>query len=271
MTDLTDAVTRHYTGEAMAERVLAAAEAAGVSEYTAAALAPADEFHIGGLAATRALATLAGVEPGADVLDLGPGLGGPARILAAEYGCRVTGIDLTPEFVRSASVLARACSLDEMVSFEVGDATDLRFPDGAFDLTWSQHVVMNIRDRAAFAASASRVTRAGGTFAFFDILRGDPGPLTYPMPWATDESASFLATVPETDAYLRAAGFEQVTLRDATGDFLPLLPRMIAGAHTPFGLSIVIGPEIAETLGHVHEAASAGRLRFVQGVYRKPA
>uniref|UniRef100_UPI002ADE0816 class I SAM-dependent methyltransferase n=1 Tax=Tepidiforma sp. TaxID=2682230 RepID=UPI002ADE0816 len=189
------AVLAHYHREGLAERILAAARQQGIDPLTPAALAPADHFHSYGLRATRDLATAAGLQPGQHVLDLGCGIGGPARTIAAEFGCRLTGIDLSPEFIRTARILAEACGLAHQCEFHVANALQLPFPDASFDAVITQHVAMNIADRARFWSEARRVLRPGGTLALFDIIRGpNPEPLQYPVPWASEPAISHLLT-----------------------------------------------------------------------------
>ncbi|MGH2631864.1 MAG: class I SAM-dependent methyltransferase [Tepidiformaceae bacterium] len=272
MGDTNEAVEQHYSGERLAERIIEAARAAGIEPLTATAIAPADEFHTGGLRSTRELAELADFRPGISVLDIGSGLGGPSRVLAAEFGCRVTALDLTPEFVRSGRLLSAKCGLEARVTHVQGDALDLPFPDAHFDAAWTQHVVMNIRDRASLYRETARVLKPGGTFAFFDILKGTAAELDYPLPWADDASISFLYTADETRAFLNEAGFEEVAWVDATEQYLPMLSVQTTGqAASELSLRIVLGdglgPKLANTVGAVRD----GRLIFVRALFRKPA
>jgi ubiquinone/menaquinone biosynthesis C-methylase UbiE len=271
VTETPGAVERYYTGQQLAERILKAAEEAGVSPITPAALAPADEFHTGGLRATRDLARLAGIGPGAHVLDIGSGIGGPARILASEFGCRVTGIDLTHEFVRSAAVLTERCGLADRVTFQEGNALNMPFADQTFDVAWTQHVVMNIEDRAGLYREARRVLEPGGILAFFDILRGNDGDLDYPLPWANEASINFLYTPHETRAFLKAAGFEEQLWIDASAEYRPVLEgQAVAQTSSPLNLRVVLGDEMPEKIRHVGAAGADGRLVYVQGIFRRP-
>src|SRR5512140_2157700 len=208
MKDDSGAISRRYGGEHLAERILAAAREAGVDPVTPAGLALGDQFHTGGIRSTRELAALAGLTVDQEVLDIGCGLGGPARTLAAEFGCRVTGIDLTPEFIRSARLLTDACGLSDRVTFVEGNALAMPFDDGSFDVAWTQHAAMNIEDRATLYSEIGRVLKPGGILAFFDILAGSGLPLDYPLPWADDPSICFVYTTEQTRAFLEAAGFE---------------------------------------------------------------
>jgi len=271
MDDTGTAVAQHYSGERYAERIIDAARSAGIDTLTATNIAPADEFHTGGLRSTRELAELAGFRPGISVLDIGCGLGGPSRVLAAEFGCHVTGLDLTPEFIRSGQILTEKCGLGSRVTFVEGNALDMPFPDAHFDAAWTQHVVMNIRDRATLYSETFRVLKPGGAFAFFDILKGTGPEVDYPMPWADDASLSFLFTEAETRQFLKDAGFEEVAWVDATEHYLPMMLHQATGqAASELSLRIVLGDGLGPKLANTVAAVRAGRLVFARALYRKP-
>lgn len=179
-------------------------------------IAPFAEFHTLGPRATSALADLAGIAAGEEVLDVGCGIGGPVRHLASEYGARATGIDLTPEFVEAAIELNRRAGLD--IPIRVASALDLPFDDASFDVVWTQHVSMNIEDKAGLYAELRRVVRPGGRLAFFDVVAGPVQPIHFPVPWADDASISFLVSADETRALVEAAGFAPREWHDRTDD-----------------------------------------------------
>lgn len=207
-----------------------ALDAAGMDRATLrpADLAPVDEFHIRGRAASVEI--IAALDLGADshVLDLGSGLGGPARTLAELTGCRVTGVDLTPEFCEVATALSEWTGLSDRTHFRVGDATATGLPDAAVDAAVTVHVAMNISDKPALYAEAFRVLRPGGRFVVYDVLQGEGGEVRYPVPWAMDSSTSFLATTEDMRALLPAAGFEVVSEVDSTDQSLVWFKEMRA-------------------------------------------
>jgi SAM-dependent methyltransferase len=170
-------------------------------------LAPLEEFHTGGRQATIDLAARMGLRPGLRLLDVGCGIGGAARYLALKHGCRVTGIDLTEEYVAVAEALTRRVGLGGTVSFCQGSALALPFADDDFDGAYMLHVGMNVPDKAALFTGVRRVLRHGSVFGVYDVMRLAPGALDFPLPWASGPEASF---VEEPAAYRRAlaaAGF----------------------------------------------------------------
>jgi ubiquinone/menaquinone biosynthesis C-methylase UbiE len=212
-----DDVSRHYSRGNLLPRLNAAlaADGADPDQPTADALAPYDHFHGRGLEATIELADLMPARAGDHVLDIGSGIGGPARYIATRFNCRVTGIDLTPEFCDVARHLTRLAGLDDRVRFEAGDALAMPFADGTFSGAYSINVAMNIADKAAFYREIRRVLVAGGWLVLAEIATTDAGPLDYPTPWASTAATSFLATADDTRAGLLDAGFDVVQIRDS--------------------------------------------------------
>lgn len=177
-------------------------------ELTPEELAPFDQFHAGGLVATEELSELLSIRASTKILDVGSGLGGPSRYLAYRFGCHVTGIDLSPNYCRVAERIARLMGLEDKVSYCNEDALDIPFSDGTFDIVWTQHTVMNIADREALYKEVARVLRPCGYFAMYDVVQTAPGPLQFPLPWASTSQFSHLLTATETLTLLNKGGFE---------------------------------------------------------------
>src|ERR1700758_3876443 len=172
MTDTTIKVREHYGATGLTDRIKSALGtiAPEGQTLTIAQLAPLDQFHTRGMLATAELAEAAGIEPSTRVLDLGCGIGGPARYLAATFGCPVTGVDLSPAFIDAAAYLTSRCGLQDHVRFQVGNALRLPFEDASFDTVFLQHVAMNIDERPALYAEVHRVLTAGGQLATYDLV-----------------------------------------------------------------------------------------------------
>lgn len=204
---------RYYEGPDLSGRVLEALEEAGrpVDRVDSDDLAQLDEFHALGRPATLALARLAAIEEGERVLDVGAGIGGPARVLARHFGAEVTGLDATKRFCDLNRALCERSGLAERIGVVQGDARDLPFDDDSFDVAWSQAVWQNIDDKARVAEEVHRVLRPGGRFALFEIAAGSGGDLRYPVPWADNADQSFLITAEETRRLLARAGFAEIS------------------------------------------------------------
>jgi ubiquinone/menaquinone biosynthesis C-methylase UbiE len=218
---MTDHVARHYSeNPELAGLIKQKLRSAGkdVDKLTTADLAIVDEFHIRGRKATLELARQMNLKAHSYVLDIGSGLGGPARTLAETYGCRVTGIDLTQAFCNAATAMSEWVGLSKRVSFRQGDANNLPFADEQFDAAMTIHVAMNIAAKDKMYAEARRVTRPGGIFAVYDILQGEGGDVLYPAPWARDPSISHLATPDKMKSLLTGAGFNLVDVQDSTDE-----------------------------------------------------
>ena len=207
-------VSTHYSRGALLSRLNEALTADGVDpdHLSMEALAPYDQFHGRGLEATLEIAGLMQAGPADHILDIGSGIGGPARYFANRFGCRVTGIDLTPEFCEVARHLTRLLDLKDKVKFEVGDALAMRFADAGFDGAYSMNVSMNIADKSAFYREVHRVLKPGAWLVLSEVAKGEGGELDYPTPWAASARTSFLSTPEETRRGLLEAGFDVIRL-----------------------------------------------------------
>jgi SAM-dependent methyltransferase len=261
MTNTNTKVREHYNPTGLTERIKSALAAVAPEgqTLTVAQLAPLDQFHVRGILATTELASAAGIEPSTRVLDLGCGIGGPARSLAATFGCKVTGVDLSPSFIDAASYLTERCGLSDRVTFQVGDATHLPFEDGAFDSVFLQHVAMNVEDRAALYGEVHRVLTTGGRFATYDLVLRDAG-VVYPVPWARDASTSFLLSEGNTRTALDHAGFQAVVWRDDTQTALDWFKAIAASSPSGLNLGVVMGPEFAAVTGNLARNIRENRL-----------
>lgn len=279
MDDLATITRDHYQSAVTDEAALLAkvddlVDAMGEGPKSAAQLAGLDQFHVGGLAATADFAQRIGIKAGSDVLDAGCGLGGPARYLAETYGCRVTGVDLTPSYVAMANRLTQRAGLTHLVQCRVGDLTQLDLGDATFDLVWTQHVAMNIRDRHALYMSLRRVTKADGRLAFYDALATDgQHEVIYPTPWAQSAEMSTVLTEADTRDVLATCGFAVTRWDDVSNEAQDWLAQQRAGGSASSGPTVpgggaglVIGPRIAEMAGNFFRNLTEGRLRLVMAV-----
>lgn len=228
---MVDNVVSHYaSGGNLTKAIAESLRKAGkeIDRLTTADLATVDEFHIRGRHATLELARSLNLSSNSHVLDIGSGLGGPARTLVEAYGCRVTGIDLTPAFCDAAATLSSWVGLSDHVDFRQGDATSLPFADGEFDAAMTIHVAMNIARKDKVYAEAKRVLRPGARFAVYDVLQGEGGDVLFPVPWARERCISHLATPDEMQSLLTGAGFKVVEMQDSTDEGLRWFEAMAA-------------------------------------------
>lgn len=269
------AIQDQYGQKDLGDRIISALERAGKEIKTHTDTSTFDEFHIRGVEATLEIARLAELEHGLTVLDLGSGIGGPARTIAAVYGCHVTGIDLVDEYVRAADMLTTMLGLGDRVTFRKGDMTDLPFDDGSFDRAFTIHTQMNVRDKAKLFDEASRVLGPRGRFALYEICAGPNSPPRFPVPWANDPSISFLVTPDELRDMLDRAGFSELEWRDVSAQSLEWFRSEMekhssapADAPPPLGLNLIMGPTFMEKLGNVFKNLQEDRIRVVMGVFR---
>jgi SAM-dependent methyltransferase len=259
----------HWEREQLAESILASLSAAGknLDALTVDDLAITDQFHGGGKPATTRLARLFGAAPGQRVLDVGGGLGGPARTLAMEYGCRVTVIDLTESFVRAARVLTTRLGLDDRVSHHVGDALGLEFDAGAFDVVWTQNSGMNIADKARLYAGFHRVLRPGGRLALQEPMAGPVQPPIFPLMWATDPAQNFLRPPDEMRALIAAAGFAERAWEDVTAETAAPATAESIPAHS--AQRLIMGDALDAIIRANHRNRAEGRMVSIQAVFER--
>ena len=216
VTSIEERVAQHYAQRDVDRSILDALRALGkdIDRLTPSDLASVDEFHVGGREATIEFAAQLKITPDMHILDIGCGLGGAARYVAETRGCRVTGIDLTADYVRAAEVLTRRVGLSHRVSFRHGSALSLPFGPATFDGAYMMYVGMNVADKPRLFAEARRVLKTGGVFAIYDVMLTGVGEPTFPLPCAAGAETSFIAGPGEYLRGLEAAGFEVCGARD---------------------------------------------------------
>jgi ubiquinone/menaquinone biosynthesis C-methylase UbiE len=271
-------VVAHYDAGGLLAGIEAGLAELGTStqDVTVEDLGPVDEFHIGGRVATSELCERMGLRAQDHLLDVGCGIGGTARFVAATLGCRVTGVDLSPDYVAVAEQLTEWTGLAGRVRYEQASALDLPFADGTFDGAVQIHVGMNIEDKAAMFAEVCRVLRPGARFGLYDVMRLGEAEPTYPVPWAADAATSFLAAPDDYRAALEAAGFAIEGWRDRREFAVEFFAAMRArtaerGGPPPLGLHVLIGPEAPTRIANMVDALAAGIVAPVEVVCSVPS
>ncbi|WP_127902678.1 class I SAM-dependent methyltransferase [Solirhodobacter olei] len=268
------AIAAYYARAGLEDAIRAGlARLEGAEGSAAEKLGAVDEFHMGGRPATQALAEAMGLAPGALVLDVGCGIGGTARHLAAACGARVEGVDLTPDFIAVGQALTAELGMADRVHLQIANATALPFAPESFDAAVMLHVGMNIPDKAGVFAGVARALKPGGIFAVYDVMRGGPGELSFPVPWAGNPQVSFLTSPAGYRTALKAAGFtvegEENRAEMALAMFRKMRARMAEAGPPPLGLHLLMGPDAPVKLANMIAALEAGLVAPVQIIARK--
>lgn len=271
-------IAQHYEIDGLLDRILGALAATGIDLTTLRAqdLESVDEFHIGGVAATAELLDQIELFPDQQLLDVGSGIGGPARFVASRSGVRVTGIDLTASYVAIATRLSAMTGLAGLTNFVLGSALAMPFPDRSFDAAMILHVGMNLADKGKLMSEVARILRPGGTFAVYDVMRLKDGELAFPLPWSSMPSTSFVETPETYRAAAKAAGFEVRAERSrgafAMEFFATVRARVeaakAAGETPPPGVGLVMGGDAPSKIANVIAALQAGILAPTEMILR---
>ena len=269
-------ISAHYSRGNLLSRLNAALTEDGVDpdHLSMEALAPYDQFHGRGLEATVEMAGLMQAGPADHILDVGSGIGGPARYFANRFGCRVTGIDLTPEFCEVAGHLTRLLDLEDRIAFEVGDALAMPFADASFDGAYSMNVSMNIADKGRLYREIHRVLKPGAWLVLSELAKGEGGDLDYPTPWARSAGTSFLSTQEETRHGLVETGFDVIRMHSTLDKALAFGTRSRAmverGEKPPHRAVMLIHGEIAtQAMGNTSRGLSEGKIVPIEVLSRK--
>ena len=271
-----NAVSEHYLHGSLIKAIESAISQLGktVDTVTIEDLAPVDEFHIGGRPATEHFLGQLSFTEQDHVLDVGCGLGGASRFVASRYKSRVTGIDLTKEYIDTGRVLCSWVGLDEYITLQLGSALSMPFQDEAFDGSYMMHVGMNIEDKAQLFSEICRIQRPESYFGVYDVMRLKEGDLNYPVPWATDSTTSKLVTPEQYKQALKDAGFEVVKENnryDFALDFFKQLSAKTesAGGPPPLGLHTLMKESSTEKIKNMIKNISEGYIAPVEIVARK--
>jgi ubiquinone/menaquinone biosynthesis C-methylase UbiE len=270
-------VEDHYARQDLELAILKALDQAGINldQLKSEDLSAIDQFHIGGRKATLELARQLELDETMQVLDIGSGLGGASRCLAVEFGCQVTGIDLSDDYCRVASTLARRLGLDSRVSYRCGNALDMPFEDGFFDVLWTQHASMNISDKAGLYAEMWRVTKPGGILAIYDVLAGEGGPVHFPVPWARESGTSFLISPQQLRQRLEESGFETLSWQDNTEKarswFQHMSAKITRDGLPPLGIHLLLGEDFQLMAQNQVRNLEEKRIALIETIVKRPS
>ncbi|SDL78781.1 class I SAM-dependent methyltransferase [Aliiruegeria lutimaris] len=270
-------ISDHWGKGDVFSRIVGAMRSAGIDRETVTIeqLAPVDHFHARGFPATRELADALPIEAGYRIVDIGCGLGGPARYLADRFQCHVDGIDITEPFVVAANKLTELVGMQHAVRFRHGDGQNLPYADETFHGAYTQHVTMNVPDRGAFFREACRVLKPGAFFALTEHGLGEIGQPHHPLPWSEDGSGAYLMRPSETVEVLEQEGFSDITVTNTGDKYLQGYNQAIklaeSGELPAFGSHILLGKLAPQIVRNAARNIKEGRTHPVQIICRKPA
>ncbi len=270
-------VQAHYTKENMADKIFSTLSESGVdiNNLTREDIASYEEFHIGGREATRLLAEYASIQSEKSVLDIGCGIGGPARTLAAEFSCTVTGLDLTEEFVKTAQIISDKLSMSDEVNFLQGSGTELPFDDNSFSAVWTQHMTMNVERKDLLFSEISRVLKPNGKYVFHEVIKGDEVELLFPVLWASDRKGSHLIPDKQFCDLINSTGLTQVKIKNHTDLALLFFEQMQKSSQesseTKTSIRSFLNKDFPERAKNVYQNLKEGRIKTLMGVFEKSA
>jgi ubiquinone/menaquinone biosynthesis C-methylase UbiE len=275
MENFNSPVEKHYTRDGLFEIIVQKLKENGLEkdQITRNDISVVDEFHIRGSQATQELVNEAGFSKDIKVLDVGCGIGGPARMIADEFGCKVTGVDLTEEFIRTANLLSELVGLKDLTEFICADATKLPLNDESFDIVWTQHAQMNIKEKKKLYSEIYRVLKKGGKFIYYDIFSIGNEPLHFPLPWAEESSISSLITIPDYQELLEQIGFKEISRKDQTensANFIKEMFTKVAKEGPPkMGLNLLMKETSIEKLKNILRNITENKMAVQNGIFEK--
>jgi len=268
-------VVKHYSRSDLFETIIQKLRDSGIErdKITQKDISAVDEFHIRGAEATHELITESGINKDSKILDVGCGIGGPARMIAFETGCKVTGIDLTVDFIRTAKLLSELVGMDDLTEFICADATKLPFNDESFDIVWTQHAQMNIKEKDKLYSEIFRVLKKGGKFIYYDIFSAGNEPLYYPLPWAEESTISHLIEVQEYADLIKETGFKEIKTTDKTersiNFFRETFDRLVKEGPPKVGLNLLMKETAVEKLKNLLRNLTENKAAVQSGIYQK--
>lgn len=275
MQNFKNSVIYQYTRENIYETIVQRLHEQGVekNKITREHISSVDEFHIKGAEVSLEMAKEAELSKELKVLDVGCGIGGPARMIADVFGCSVTGVDLTNEFIRTASLLSQLVGLSGKTEFIIADATELPFEDNTFDVVWTQHAQMNIEEKEKLYSEIHRVLKREGRFIYYDIFSSEKEDLKFPLPWADDSSISFLIELNDFGRLMKETGFKELLRKERTSDSIDFFETVFENnkkeGSPKIGLNIFMTEQTSLKLSNLLNNLSENKLKVQSGIYQK--
>ena len=275
MQNFKNSVIYQYTRENIYETIVQRLHEQGVekNKITREHISSVDEFHIKGAEVSLEMAKEAELSKELKVLDVGCGIGGPARMIADVFGCSVTGVDLTNEFIRTASLLSQLVGLSGKTEFMTADATELPFEDNTFDVVWTQHAQMNIEEKEKLYSEIHRVLKREGRVIYYDIFSSENEDMKFPLPWADDSSISFLIKLNDFGRLMKETGFKELLRKERTSDSIDFFETVFENnkkeGSPKIGLNIFMTEQTSLKLSNLLNNLSENKLKVQSGIYQK--
>ena len=272
--DYNAAINNQYGQTNLGSKILTALKDEGKDsiECIQESLGRIEELHSRGKKATMELAHRAGLNKNMKVLDVGSGIGGPARTLAFEFGVHVTGLDLCQEYCQAAKIINQRLELSDMVEVQQGNALEMPFDDESFDLVMIQHVLMNVEDKECLFSQVHRVLRSKGQLVIYTICAGDTSPIHYPVIWANNSALSFLLTPQKLLQLIKDSGFQETFWKDDTPTiiegFQSRKPKKLTTISRPINFDLII-PNFSEKSRNIIRNFKEGRIVVIQGIFER--
>ncbi len=273
---LDENISAHYTHGNLLSAVKNGIKQLGKtsSSTTVEDLAPLDEFHIGGREASLDFLDQLNFTAEDHLVDVGCGLGGASRFVAKQYKSKVTGIDLTPEYIEVGEALCTWVGLDNLVTLQQGSALSMPFDDSVFDGGYMMHVGMNIKDKVGLFKEIFRVLRSRANFGVYDVMQIEEGELMYPVPWATTAGESEVTSPEQYKQAMEEAGFIVMAERNRLDFALSFFEQLQKRSTTtsglpPLGLHILMGDNTITKVQNMIKNVSAGYIAPIELIAKK--
>ena len=269
-------VEKHYSQGSIIDLILGGIKSMGktIKNINIDDLALVDEFHIGGLEATKNFINKLAIDPSHHILDIGCGIGGPSRYTAETFKCKVTGVDLTKEYIEVGNTICEWVGLSENISLQQASALYTPFENNQFDAAYMMHVGMNIKKKKELTDEIYRIIKPGSLFGIYDVMKTGEKDLIYPVPWAQTKETSEVNTPEYYKQCLSQSGFsicEETDKKDFALNYFKNMVEKInkKNSFPPLGIHILMGDNAKEKIKNSHINLKSGSIKPYEIIAKK--